>query len=80
MAILSALVLEVGINNAYIVSTINVHHAAHKSHTVLEELKHIFHIDWMAILSSLVLKVGVNNTCILTTINVPYAAYKIHTV
>ena len=35
-------------------------HAAHKSHTVLEELTHIFHIGSMAILSALVLEVGVN--------------------
>ena len=49
-AILSALVLEVGVNNTCLLYTINVTRAAHKSHTVLEELTHIFHIGSMAIL------------------------------
>ena len=46
-------------------------HAAHESHTVLEELTHIFHIGSMAILSALVLEVGVNNACLLFFINFP---------
>ena len=50
MAILSALVLEVGVNNVCLLYTINDPHAAHESHTVLEELTHIFHIGSIAIL------------------------------
>ena len=53
--------------------TINDPHAAHKSHTVLEQLTHIFNIGPMAILSALVLEIGVNNACLLSTINVPHA-------
>ena len=68
MAILYALVLEVSDDNACLLSTINVHHAAHKSHTVLDELTHIFYIGSMAILSALVLEVSVDNACHRSTI------------
>ena len=68
MTVRTALVLAVGVKNAGLLSSINNPHAAYKSHTVQEELKH-FHIGSMAILSALVLEVGVNNACILPTIS-----------
>ena len=76
MAVLSALVLEVGVNNVCLLSAINVPNAAHESHTVLEEFTHIFHIGSMAILSALFLEVGVNNACLFSTIYDPHDADK----